>query len=39
MDHIVDKGIFLSIDDDVLEEKLRKIAPKIVKILQEHATG
>jgi len=33
----VDKGIFLSIDDDVLEEKLRPIAPKIVQILQEHA--
>ncbi len=33
----VDKGIFLSIDDDALEEKLRPIAPKIVKILQEHA--
>ena len=33
----VDKGIFLSIDDDVLEERLRPIAPKIVKILQEHA--
>ena len=33
----VDKGIFLSIDDNVLEEKLRKIAPKIVEILQEHA--
>ena len=32
----VDKGIFLSIDDDVLEEKLRPIAPKIVQILQEH---
>ncbi len=32
----VDKGIFLSIDDDVLEEKLRPIAPKIVEILQEH---
>lgn len=29
----VDKGIFLSIDDDALEEKLRKIAPKIVEIL------
>ena len=33
----VDKGIFLSIDDDVLEEKLRTIAPKIVEILQEYA--
>lgn len=33
----VDKGIFLSIDDDVLEERLRPIAPKIVEILQEHA--
>lgn len=33
----VDKGIFLSIDDDALEERLRPIAPKIVKILQEHA--
>ena len=33
----VDKGIFLSIDDNVLEERLRPIAPKIVKILQEHA--
>lgn len=33
----VDKGIFLTIDDDVLEEKLRTIAPKIVEILQEHA--
>ena len=32
----VDKGIFLTIDDDVLEEKLRPIAPKIVQILQEH---
>ena len=32
----VDKGIFLSIDDEVLEEKLRPIAPKIVQILQEH---
>ncbi len=35
----VDKGIFLSIDDDVLEEKLRAIAPKIVEILQEHAVS
>jgi hypothetical protein len=26
----VDKGIFLTIDDDVLEEKLRTIAPKSV---------
>ena len=33
----VDKGIFLSIDDAVLEERLRPIAPKIVEILQEHA--
>ena len=33
----VDKGIFLAIHDDVLEEKLRPIAPKIVEILQEHA--
>lgn len=33
----VDKGIFLTIDDDVLEEKLRTIAPKIVEILQEYA--
>ncbi|RKU08093.1 hypothetical protein C6501_17020 [Candidatus Poribacteria bacterium] len=33
----VDKGIFLSIDDDVLEKRLRPIAPKIVKILQEQA--
>lgn len=33
----VDKGIFLSIYDDALAEKLRPIAPKIVKILQEHA--
>ena len=33
----VDKGIFLSIDDDVLEERLRPIAPKIVEILQEQA--
>ncbi len=33
----VDKGIFLSIDDDVLEERLRPVAPKIVQILQEHA--
>ena len=33
----VDKGIFLAIDDGVLEEKLRPIAPKIVEILQEHA--
>ncbi len=33
----VDKGIFLSIDDDVLEERLRPIAPKIVEILQEHS--
>ena len=33
----VDKGIFLSIDDDVLEERLRPIAPKIIEILQEHA--
>ncbi len=33
----VDKGIFLSIDDEVLEERLRPIAPKIVEILQEHA--
>lgn len=33
----VDKGIFLSIDDDILEERLRPIAPKIVEILQEHA--
>ncbi|MDE0089393.1 MAG: type I restriction endonuclease [Candidatus Poribacteria bacterium] len=32
----VDKGIFLSIDD-VLEERLRPIAPKIVEILQEHS--
>ncbi|MYB65079.1 hypothetical protein F4X73_10345, partial [Candidatus Poribacteria bacterium] len=32
----VDKGIFLSIDDEVLEERLRPIAPKIVAILQEH---
>ena len=33
----VDKGIFLAIYDDALAEKLRPIAPKIVKILQEHA--
>ncbi len=33
----VDKGIFLAIYDDALEEKLRPIAPKIVEILQEHA--
>ena len=32
----VDKGIFLSIDDDVLEKRLRLIAPKIIEILQEH---
>ncbi len=33
----VSKGIFLSIYDDELLEKLRPIAPMIVKILQEHA--
>lgn len=33
----VDKGIFLSIDDEILEESLIPIAPKIVKFLQEHA--
>lgn len=31
------KGIFLSIYDDELLEKLRPIAPMIVKILQENA--
>ena len=31
----VDKGIFLSIDDDALEEKLRPIAPKIIEILED----
>ena len=33
----ISKGIFLSIYDDELLEKLRPIAPMIVKILQEHA--
>ena len=33
----VSKGIFLSIYDDELLEKLRPIAPMIVRILQEHA--
>lgn len=33
----ISKGIFLSIYDDELREKLHPIAPMIVKILQEHA--
>ena len=33
----ISKGIFLSIYDDELREKLHLIAPMIVKILQEHA--
>lgn len=31
----IDKGIFLSVYDDELAEKLREIAPKIVEILHE----
>lgn len=33
----ISKGIFLSIYDDELREKLHPIAPMIVKILQKHA--